>query len=72
MASTDSAIMTSIGSPGVRWSSSEHAGRDEQQDRDGRGQPAQDETAHHARAPLSAAYRSHTSLKRIIPSGIGS
>ena len=34
-------------------------------------EPAQDESAHGAGA-TSPAYRSHTSLNRIIPSGIGS
>ena len=37
----------------------EDAGRDEEQDGDGREQPSED-------------YFSHTSLKRIMPSGIGS
>jgi hypothetical protein len=39
----------------------EHPGSDEEEDRNGRAQPAQDEPQ-----------ASHTSLNRIIPSGIGS
>ena len=50
----------------------EDAGGDEQQDGDGRAQPAQDEPAHQGPGAISRDHRSHTSLNRIIPSGIGS
>ncbi len=69
VASTDSAIMASIGSPGVRWRSAKTPGGDQQQHRDGRDQPAEDQAAHRGRR---SGYFSQTSLKRIIPSGIGS
>ena len=71
VASTDSAIMASIGSPGVRWISAKTPARDEQQDGDGREEAAQDEAAHGG-GPRCSAYFSQTSLNRIIPSGIGS
>ena len=45
VASTDSAIMASMGSPGVRWSSANTPARDEEQHRDRRDQAAQDELA---------------------------
>ena len=71
VASTDSAIIASIGSPGREVEQREHPGRDEQQHRD-RSRPGGAGRDGHQAAAASPSYFSQTSLKRIIPSGIGS